>query len=114
MRKSRFTEGQIIGILRELDVGTTAAELKRTHGIHANTIRLWKDRYRGLDASDLVRDNRRVALSKRRRDEVCAILVHLPGRRRRQRRSRRREPGLIALCGNHVWSLVNRLSVETR
>jgi putative transposase len=55
MRKSRFTEAQITGILRELDAGTTVTELGRKHSIHANMIRLWKDRYGGLDTSDPVR-----------------------------------------------------------
>jgi RecB family endonuclease NucS len=34
VKKSRFTEAQIIGILRELDAGTTATELARKHGLH--------------------------------------------------------------------------------
>jgi len=55
VRKSRFTESQIVSILKELDAGTPASELGRKHGIHANTIRLWRDRYTGLEASDLVR-----------------------------------------------------------
>lgn len=55
MKKSRFTEAQIVGILRELDGGTPATELARKHGIHANTIRLWRDRYGGMATSDLVR-----------------------------------------------------------
>jgi putative transposase len=55
MRKSRFTEAQIVGILKELDGGTSATELARKHGIHANTIRMWRDRYGGLETSDLVR-----------------------------------------------------------
>ncbi|MHB8703430.1 MAG: transposase [Candidatus Tyrphobacter sp.] len=38
MRKSRFTEAQIVGILKELDAGTPAIELARKHGVHANTI----------------------------------------------------------------------------
>ncbi|MGB6987217.1 MAG: transposase [Candidatus Aquilonibacter sp.] len=55
MKKSRFTEAQIVAILKELDGGTPATELGRKHGIHANTIRLWKDKYSGLETSDLVR-----------------------------------------------------------
>lgn len=55
MKKSRFSEAQIVGILKELDAGTPATELARKHGIHANTIRLWRDRYGGLETSDLVR-----------------------------------------------------------
>lgn len=55
MKKSRFTELQIVGILRELDAGTPVTELARKHGIHANTIRLWRDRYGGMETSDLAR-----------------------------------------------------------
>jgi putative transposase len=55
MRKSRFTEAQIAGILREFDAGTPADDLARRHGIHANTIRLWRAKYAGMSASDLAR-----------------------------------------------------------
>ena len=55
MRKSRFTESQIVAILKELDAGTPAAELSRRHDIDANTIRLWRDRYAGLEVCDLTR-----------------------------------------------------------
>jgi putative transposase len=71
MRKSRFTEAQIVGILRELDARTTAAELVRKHGVHGNTIRLWKDRYGGLDTSDLVR-LKQLEDENRRKDRIIA------------------------------------------
>lgn len=54
MKRTRFTEAQIVGILKELDDGTPATELARRHGIHANTIRLWRDKYAGMQSSDLV------------------------------------------------------------
>lgn len=55
MRKSRFTEAQIVAIIREYDAGTPVAELARKHGIHANTIRLWKSKYQGMEVADVVR-----------------------------------------------------------
>ena len=48
MPKSRFAEAQIVAVLKELDAGRPVADLARCHGVHANTIRLWKDRYGGL------------------------------------------------------------------
>lgn len=54
MKSSRFTEAQIVGILKELDAGTPATELARRNGVHANTVRQWRDKYAGLDTSDLV------------------------------------------------------------
>jgi len=55
MRKSKFTEAQIVGIVREYDSGVAAKELARRHGISENTIRSWKTKYRDMDVSDVVR-----------------------------------------------------------
>jgi putative transposase len=56
MKRSRFTETQIIGILKEADSGvTTVRELCRKHGISDGTYYKWKSKYGGLDASDLKR-----------------------------------------------------------
>ena len=55
MKRSRFTDAQIVSILREYDAGTPIAELARKHAVHANTLRLWKSKYGGLDVSDLMR-----------------------------------------------------------
>jgi len=55
MRKSRFSESQIVGILKEHDAGIATAELARKHGIHANTLRLRKAKYGGMDTAELAR-----------------------------------------------------------
>lgn len=55
MKKARFTEMQIIGILKEADAGTPVKEICRTHGISDATYYNWKSKYGGMSASDLKR-----------------------------------------------------------
>ena len=55
MKKSRFTESQIVSILKEADAGRKVAEICRKHGISEATYYHWKSRYGGLSISELKR-----------------------------------------------------------
>ena len=52
MRHSRFSEEQIIGILREQEAGMKVAEVCRKHGISDATFYTWKSKYGGLEVSE--------------------------------------------------------------
>ena len=55
MRKSRFTESQILAVLKEGEAGVPVAEILRKHGIHRNTYFNWKARYGGAELNELQR-----------------------------------------------------------
>jgi len=65
MKKSRYTETQIIQILKQGEAGVSTAELCREHGISSATYHNWKAKYGGIDTSgvkrlrDLEEENRR-------------------------------------------------------
>ncbi|KQS71243.1 transposase [Rhizobium sp. Leaf371] len=55
MKKQRFTEEQIIGVLREQEAGSKAADLCRKHGISEATFYNWKAKYGGMEVSEAKR-----------------------------------------------------------
>jgi putative transposase len=55
MKRTRFTEEQIIGILKEAEAGAKTADLARRHGVSEATIYNWKAKYGGLEVSEAKR-----------------------------------------------------------
>jgi len=85
MRGKRFSEEQIIGILKDAESGVPVAELLRRHGIAQGTLYRWKAKYGGMDIGDarrlkgLEEENRRLkrlvadqALDIQMLKEVCS------------------------------------------
>ena len=66
MKRKRFTEEQIIGVLKEGESGQSGKELTRRHGISEQTVYRWKAKYGGMEVSDarrlkgLEEENRRL------------------------------------------------------
>ena len=55
MKRARFSEEQIIEVLKEAEAGTKVAELCRRHGISDATFYTWRSRYGGLEVSEMRR-----------------------------------------------------------
>ena len=55
MKKSRFTESQIVGVLKQVDAGAKAEDICREHSTSSATYYNWKSKYGGMEASDLRR-----------------------------------------------------------
>ena len=81
MKKSRFTDSQIIAVLKQAEAGTPVPELCREHGISSATFYKWRSKFGGMDASlisqlkELQDENRRLKkmyAEERRKAEIIA------------------------------------------
>jgi putative transposase len=71
MKKSRFTEEQIIAVLREQEQGMSTAEVFRRHGISSATFFKWKAKFDGMDVSD----SRRLKVLEDENDRLKKLLA---------------------------------------
>ena len=87
MRKSRYSEEQIIGILREHEAGASVVDLSRRHGVSQQTIYRWKQKYGGMETSELRRLKQLEAENARLKKLVAdqaldnQMLKELPGKK---------------------------------
>ncbi|KIC15738.1 transposase [Leisingera sp. ANG1] len=71
MKKTRFPEAQIMGILRQMENGVPVSELCREHGMSSATVYKWRAKYGGMDAS-LISEMKAMAEENRRLKRMYA------------------------------------------
>jgi putative transposase len=87
MRKSLFTEAQIIGILKQAEAGRMVTDLCREHGITQATFYRWRSKYGGMEVSDAQELNRLLDENRRLKQLVAdlsldnQILKHVLGKK---------------------------------
>jgi len=76
MKKSRFTEEQIIGVLKRHEAGVKAVDLCREHGISGPTFYAWKSKYGGLEVSEAQRLRAMEDENRRLKHLVADLSLH--------------------------------------
>ena len=75
MKKSRFTEQQIVGVLKEAEAGAKTSDLYRKHGISPAMFYAWKSKFGGMEVSDVAKlvRNRSICAASRRKTTISTI-----------------------------------------
>ena len=120
MKRARFTEEQIIAVLKEHEAGAKTADLARKHGISEATIYNWKARFGGMDVSEAKRlkalEEENAKLKKLLAEQMldAAALRELLSKNGRARRQTRRggasggRDGPVGAAGVRSWARIGR------
>src|SRR5690606_27187203 len=113
LKKSRFTESQIVAVLKEGEAGIPVVELCRKHGISNPTYYQWKSKYSGVQVSELQRLRELEAENaKRTRAYADLALENPPTKDALSSKSRRRQPG--AGSSSSLWNRSSLSHVPVR
>jgi putative transposase len=95
MKKSRYTEEQIVGILKESEAGLPTAELCRKYGISEQTLYRWKAKYGGLEVSEAQRLRQLEEENRKLKQLVAEQALDIVGFKARSRRGVSRSCGVL-------------------
>jgi putative transposase len=77
MSGKRYSQDQILGVLKEIESGASMASVARTHGIGVQTIYAWRKRYAGMSGSDLAEFRAMQAENRRLRHIVSELSLDI-------------------------------------
>lgn len=77
MKGRRYSEEQILRVLKEVEGGATMAAVARSHGVNVQTISRWRERFQGMTKSELVELRRIQDENRRLRNVVARQALHI-------------------------------------